>query len=350
MTTKIDRTAFAALIVLCVLLSGSALSLLPLRSERQSRPLLCAIEFCGQKDTTRGLVADYNYFLLKKFTSANPRYDGSKILLSLDSEQYLDTLLDGKADIIVLPLGESPLITDKIATIRLDTCGVWALRARDRRLLKDVERWLEIEYADPEHKETRERFLHTFNPYIRAKAGLRSKYLSPYDDIIRKYAAEMGWDWRLLAAVIYQESNFRITANSNRGASGLMQLMPGTAARMAVSSRLNPEESIKGGVGYLQVLYRRYRGICDSSEERIKYTLAAYNAGEGRVSDIIKFARARNVDLSCWDSVAVVLPLMSEATEADSLKFGAFNANPTLTYLEMIELFYDSMKRICPEQ
>lgn len=356
MNRKTDRTAVVALIVLSMLLGLSALCLIPERGDTQEdtnvkrRPLVCAIEFFGQKDTSRGLVADYNYFLLKKFTCENPAYEGSEILLSLDSEQYLDSLLEEKADIIVLPLGESPLISERIATVHLDTSGVWAFRAKDRKLIRDVKKWLEEEYADPAHEETRERFLQTFNPYIRAKAGLKSKYLSPYDDIIRKYAAELGWDWRLLAAVIYQESNFRITANSHCGASGLMQLMPQTASRMNVSNRLNPEESIKGGVTYLKSLGNRYRGICNNHEEKIKYTLAAFNAGEGRMSDIIKFARARNVDVGCWDSVATVLPLMNKAVEADSLKFGAFNATETVSYLEMVELFYEAMKKICPEK
>jgi membrane-bound lytic murein transglycosylase F len=67
---------------------------------------------------------------------------------------------------------------------------------------------------------------------------LASGRISPYDDLIRKYSEEIGWDWRLLASMIYQESRFLPDAQSWAGADGLMQLMPNTARRFGVNEHL----------------------------------------------------------------------------------------------------------------
>ena len=80
-----------------------------------------------------------------------------------------------------------------------------------------------------------------------------------YDDLVKKYAQEIGWDWRMLASLAYTESNFDTTAVSWAGAKGLMQLMPATARAMGVTAgkEQNPEDSIKA-VSYTHLdVYKR---------------------------------------------------------------------------------------------
>jgi soluble lytic murein transglycosylase-like protein len=98
-----------------------------------------------------------------------------------------------------------------------------------------------------------------------------------YADIIARAAAQYGLRPSLLRGVIAAESNFNPNAVSRRGAQGLMQLMPGTAAGLGVRDSFNPEENIFGGARYLRQQLDRFDG-----DERL--ALAAYNAGPGAVS------------------------------------------------------------------
>jgi hypothetical protein len=100
----------------------------------------------------------------------------------------------------------------------------------------------------------------------------------PYlETIIQKYANRYGVDPSLVRAVIRNESDFNPNAVSPKGAQGLMQLMPGTAASMGVSNPFDPEQNIAGGVGYL-------RHCLDCFDHNVPLAVAAYNAGPGRVS------------------------------------------------------------------
>lgn len=98
----------------------------------------------------------------------------------------------------------------------------------------------------------------------------------PYREIIAKYCQQYKMDWKLVAAVIRVESNFNATAVSPKGAQGLMQLMPQTQKEEGVSNPFLPEENIRGGVHYL-------RKLLDAFQGDLALTLAAYNAGIGRV-------------------------------------------------------------------
>lgn len=100
---------------------------------------------------------------------------------------------------------------------------------------------------------------------------------SEYDEIISRHCARYGVDPVLAKAVIQVESNFNPDVVSHKGARGLMQLMPGTARRFGVEKVHDPEENIRGGVEYLSILQKMFKG-------NLQLVLAAYNAGEGAVS------------------------------------------------------------------
>jgi hypothetical protein len=97
-----------------------------------------------------------------------------------------------------------------------------------------------------------------------------------YAELIDTISAEHGVDPRLVRAIIRAESNFDQYAVSRAGAQGLMQLMPGTAGRYAVSNAFDPAENIRGGIRYLRSLHDMFPG-------RLPLVLAAYNAGENAV-------------------------------------------------------------------
>ncbi|MBK7138087.1 MAG: transglycosylase SLT domain-containing protein [Bacteroidetes bacterium] len=126
-----------------------------------------------------------------------------------------------------------------------------------------------------------------------------------YDYLIQKYAKEINWDWRLVAAIIWQESRFNASATSFAGARGLMQVMPGTANDYGVSAYelYNPEVAIKTGVTHLKSLIRYWGGgekIWHPGQE-IKFILASYNAGTGHVEDARRLAKNFGAPDQVWD-------------------------------------------------
>src|SRR5580765_8373843 len=106
---------------------------------------------------------------------------------------------------------------------------------------------------------------------------------SKYDDLIQKYARKEGLDWRLILSIVHTESNFNNEAKSHMGAKGLMQIMPSVAKSQGVSSAYRPEENISAGVQHFSKIFKRLSEI--KAEDRIKFAVAAYNAGIGHLRD-----------------------------------------------------------------
>ena len=174
--------------------------------------------------------------------------------------------------------------------------------------------------------------------------------ISPYDSLIRVYADTLGWDWRLLAALIYQESRFNAEARSHRGAAGLMQLVPRTAGKFGCEDPLEPEDNIRAGVRMLKAVESRFRRIAANETELAKYTLAAYNAGAARIRDCISYARHKGADVSRWENVAAVVPEMKHDSIAalDPIKLGTFHGAETTSYVRKVWRRYEHYKHICP--
>ena len=126
--------------------------------------------------------------------------------------------------------------------------------------------------------------------------------ISEYDDLIRQISASFGWDWRLIAAIIMQESNFNKYAESWVGAMGLMQLMPETAKRYNIDMDdiIDPRENIRGGLEYLTWLDEVFQPIITDKDERLKFVLASYNVGIGHVMDARKLAMKYGKNPSVW--------------------------------------------------
>ena len=179
----------------------------------------------------------------------------------------------------------------------------------------------------------------------------RRSTISPYDSLIRHHADSLGWDWRMLAAVIYQESRFHIEATSRRGARGLMQMMPSTARHYGLLDPLDPAENIAAGARLLGSLMRRYRKVGENPEEIFKYALAAYNAGVGRIDDVLALARHRGVETGRWENVLEVIPEMNDPEALDStgiVKLGVFKGKETIAYVDEVISVYEQFLRICP--
>ena len=163
--------------------------------------------------------------------------------------------------------------------------------------------------------------------------------ISAYDDLFRKYSSSAGWDWRLLAAMCYQESGFDPHAVSSMGAQGLMQLMPFTADAMGVprDKRFDPEQNIAASARYIRKVSQSFSDIRDG-EERIKFTLAAYNGGVGHVQDAQTLARKNGRNHQVWQEVAPFILGLSEPQyyrDPDVLN-GYMRGSETEAYVRLI--------------
>jgi membrane-bound lytic murein transglycosylase F len=138
---------------------------------------------------------------------------------------------------------------------------------------------------------------------IRMKSDYSSfggRKLSPYDKLIKDGAEQLGWDWRLLAALVFEESQFNPSGESWAGAQGLMQLMPATARHFGAVNVNDPKQSIKAGVRYLKFLDKLFTKSVPDPLERLKFVLAAYNVGHTHVLDAQKLTRKYGHDPSQW--------------------------------------------------
>jgi len=181
----------------------------------------------------------------------------------------------------------------------------WAVRKNSEELLETVNNWMA-------RFEKEKLFSVLYNKYFNDEksiqfgfnddANLQQGMISHYDAIIQRHARNINWDWRLVAAVIYQESKFNPNARSWCGAQGLMQLMPGTARQVGVPAgqAYVPDRNVKGGTDYLKYLEKTWSNVSDFTQ-RIKFILASYNAGPGHVQDAARLAEKNGYPKDKWD-------------------------------------------------
>jgi membrane-bound lytic murein transglycosylase F len=167
--------------------------------------------------------------------------------------------------------------------------------------------------------------------------------LPRYKDRIKQAAQRYGFDWRLIAAAVYQESHFNPRARSYTGVRGMMQLTLETAKEMGITNRLDPSQSIMGGVKYLRKLYDGYQDI--QEPDRVLIALASYNIGHGHILDAQKIARQRNLNPNSWSSLEQILPLLRYPKYYKKTKNGYCRGTEAVRYVNRILTYYDILKR-----
>ena len=156
-----------------------------------------------------------------------------------------------------------------------------------------------------------------------------------------------GIDWRLLAAIGYQESQWNPLATSPTGVRGLMMLTGQTADRMGVSNRLDARQSILGGARYLALMKDALPARIPEPD-RTWLALAAYNQGQGHMEDARRIAQARGGDPDSWADVKEALPYLSRGTYAKAMKYGYARGTEALHFAENIRNYYDILLRLEP--
>lgn len=170
--------------------------------------------------------------------------------------------------------------------------------------------------------------------------------LSPYDDLVRKYADKYGFDWRLIVAQMYQESQFNPGALSAAGAEGLMQLLPETATTIGADNLADPEANIRAGIKYLSLLRNRFEPDL-LLEERTWFSLASYNAGPGRVNRARRMAAKMGLDPNRWFSnVETAMLALAKPVERDGEMVRDCRCGQTVVYVKEIRRLYHNYVRM----
>lgn len=137
--------------------------------------------------------------------------------------------------------------------------------------------------------------------YAHKYYSVKSGKISIWDDLLKEKSANIDWDWRLVASLVYQESKFQPDATSWMGAFGLMQLMPETAEIYGLDTQASPEENIEAGIKYIKSLDARFKDLISDTVERKKFVLASYNVGIAHVFDARRLAAKYNRDPDIWN-------------------------------------------------
>ena len=176
----------------------------------------------------------------------------------------------------------------------------WAVRVSDHKLLDAVNGFIEKEYRSDTYNVLYSKYLsRPKNSKDETKLFARVVEISPYDELVKKNAEQHSFDWRLIVAQMYQESQFDPDAISYAGAEGLMQIMPATANDLGVEDLSDPISNITAGVKYMKILRDQFEQELPL-EDKTWFTLASYNAGFARVKNARALAVKMGLDSNRW--------------------------------------------------
>jgi membrane-bound lytic murein transglycosylase F len=164
--------------------------------------------------------------------------------------------------------------------------------------------------------------------------------LPKYDELFREYARSYSLDWRLLAAIGYQESHWRPNAVSPTGVRGLMMLTRNTASHIGVSNRLDVTESIRGGAKYFTMVHRKVPERIPEPD-KTWFALASYNVGWGHVEDARRLTQGAGKDPDRWMDVKEFLPLLAQKEWYSKTRYGYARGHEPVVYVQNIRRYYD---------
>ncbi|HEX5513903.1 MAG TPA: membrane-bound lytic murein transglycosylase MltF, partial [Gammaproteobacteria bacterium] len=183
--------------------------------------------------------------------------------------------------------------------------------------------------------------------YVGTRTYMRhiTERLPKYRELFEQAAQETGIDWRLLAAIGYQESHWNPRAVSPTGVRGIMMLTLNTANSLGVKNRLDPAQSINGGARYLAKTKERIpEHITDPT--RTWLALAAYNVGLGHLEDARTITASQGKDPDSWTHVKEHLPLLAKKEWYRKTRYGYARGWEPVRYVENIRTYYELLVRI----
>lgn len=238
-----------------------------------------------------------------------------------------------------LNLGEHPLLT-------------WVLPKHSYLLGHLIEKWFNEMENSPEISRLVRQYYSHINEfdYSEFKTFLaHSHYILPqYRRLFTSVAEEVKIDWRLIAAVAYQESHWNPNARSMTGVRGMMMLTEDTADFLGIEDRTDTLSSIKGGAKYLKYLLDKIPHTV-SEKERTWMALAAYNIGPAHMRDASRLARKLSKRPESWQDMKQVLPLLTQEKHYKDLRHGFARGHEPVSFVDRIRNYYEVLNEIYPD-
>ncbi|HEY1027703.1 MAG TPA: membrane-bound lytic murein transglycosylase MltF [Pseudomonas sp.] len=230
----------------------------------------------------------------------------------------------------------------------------WAVAAgEDDSLLLEIDAFLKRSEANGTLQRLKERYYghvdvlgyvgaYTFAQHLQQR-------LPRYEKMFRQAGHSHQVDWRLLAAMGYQESLWQPNATSKTGVRGLMMLTQRTAQSVGVSNRLDPRQSIEGGARYfIQVHQQLPESIAEP--DRTWFALAAYNVGGGHLEDARKLTEAEGLDPNKWADVQKILPRLAQKQWYSKTRYGYARGGEPVHFVRNIRRYYDILTWVTQPQ
>lgn len=265
---------------------------------------------------------------------------------TLNGIELVDAVMDGRADYTVVEeyvakmasVGQKGL--DAKLAVSVEQPIGWAMlnQNSDSSLVNAINNWID----GVEQRHLRRLLAKYVNNGRQHRIKPQAGQLSEFDPLIKKTAKKIGWDWRLLASLICQESHFKLDLESEKGAFGLMQLMPVVMEKYGIDYESSPEEQIEAGGKLLAYLGDCFENKVADSTERIKFVLASYNAGLGHVYDAQRLAAKYGADPEVWDnSVDYYILNKSKYYNDTCCRAGYLRGGETYRFVEeVLDRFY----------
>jgi membrane-bound lytic murein transglycosylase F len=269
--------------------------------------------------------------------AAPEELDVEEIVARVASGEYDLTIVD--SHLLALELSQR---SDVVAAFDLGEPEphAWAVREEDVGLLAAIDAFWADVYQGPLYNVVYRRYFGSadrIRVFRRESAQLaRPGRFTEWDETVKRYAREYGFDWRLIIAVMYQESRFDPEAVSWAGARGLLQVMPRTAEDLGFTELDEPEVGIHAGIRYLAWLRDRFDPT-RYAEDRIWFALAAYNTGLGHVLDARRVARQLGWNEHRWfGHVERAMLLLSRPEYASHARHGYLSGGRPVAYVRGI--------------
>jgi membrane-bound lytic murein transglycosylase F len=271
----------------------------------------------------------------------------------LPVEELIQKVADGEIDFTI---ANSNIISinrrnfpGAVSTVSIndDMQLAWAVYPKSKKLLHQINAFFSMINQNGKFDEIYSKYYGDIEDFdyvdLEAFHSRVKDNLSRYSPFIKAAADKHGFDWRLIAAQIYQESHLNPWAKSQAGASGLMQILPSTAKDLGVADLFDPIQNINAGVKHLKDLYDHFDQA--QGEDRLLIALAAYNVGQGHIADARELAKKRGLDPEKWESLSKTLPLLQYRKYYMNTQYGFCRGLEPIRYIKQILIYYNVLKR-----
>ncbi|HOZ29922.1 MAG TPA: transporter substrate-binding domain-containing protein [Bacteroidales bacterium] len=279
---------------------------------------------------------------------------------SMPEEQMIQQVSEGLIDYFICDYNIARIAQSYYSNIDIKTeisktqDISWYVRNDSKLLLDSLNMWLEKFTKSEDYQKLKLKYINNNRLYVDLNSEFYSGnegHISDYDELIKKYCVVIGWDWRLLGSLIYEESRFNPDIVSWAGAVGIMQLMPVIYEKHKSYDLEGIESQIYAGVNYIRFLYTTLSHTESDSANMVKFVIAAYNIGPGHIEDAMRLASKYKKNPGSWDNVSYYLINLSNPKYYNDtcVKHGYFPGIYSVNFTNSIVNRYKHYVNIIPE-